>query len=178
VYWPGYDHICHRHGPGSRQAADEVAAIDLSIGRLAAGLPRGRSALVILADHGQLDLHPDQITWLEDEPQYLAALASRPAGEARVSYLRLRPGAGDAARRHLDPVAEVVTADQAWAGGLFGGPPASETYRERVGDLIAVPRDGGALGWSAPDGRRYVTPGVHGGWSETEMRVPVLTVRI
>ena len=178
VYWPDYDAVCHQHGPSSRQAADEAASLDLAVGRLVAGLPRGRSALVLLADHGQLDLPPERVDWPEDEPGFAAAMPSHPGGEARMRYFRVREGSEALVRERLERSAEVVPAAEAWAGGLFGGPPAREAYRSRVGDLIAVGRDGGGLGWSYGGTVRHTTAGVHGGWSEAEMRVPVLTVRV
>ncbi|MFD1730938.1 alkaline phosphatase family protein [Deinococcus malanensis] len=56
VYLPDYDSTCHTYGPSSDQAADELAAVDLIVGRLLGALPdNGKTLLVLTADHGQVD---------------------------------------------------------------------------------------------------------------------------
>ena len=57
LYWADYDSVCHKHGPSSAAASDEIAAVDQAIGRLLLRLSKdGKTALIVTADqvgHGQ-----------------------------------------------------------------------------------------------------------------------------
>ena len=178
AYAPFYDTTCHLYGPSSAQAADELAAADLMLGRLVAALPRtGRTLLLVTADHGHRDLAPEQLVWTATEEALTRLLRAPPAGEERAAYLRVEPGGVEEARRLLTPFADVLEAQQAWDMGLFGPNPAS-AFRERTGDLIVVPRAGLALAGDYGSGPSSELLGLHGGWSEVEMRVPVLSLRM
>lgn len=177
AYAPFYDTTCHLYGPSSPQAADELAAVDLMLGRLVAALPReGKTLLLVTADHGHRDLALEQLVWPTRDEAFRRLLTAPPAGEERVTYLRVEPSRMEEAKRHLAPFADVLEAEEAWDLGLFGAGGASP-FRERTGNLIAVARDGLAVGGSYGSGPSTDLRGLHGGWSEIEMRVPVLALR-
>lgn len=179
AYLPEYDGTCHVHGVSSPQARAVLTQLDALIGETVRRLPRPQSTLLLVsADHGHRDLAPEGITWLDADPAYAALLRGHPAGEPRVHCPRLRPGQLEAALDRLGRMADVLPAQDAWLEGWYGGPPASERFRNRVGDLIAVPKAGGAFAWSF-GGTHQSLPllGAHGGWTEAEMRIPLLQVR-
>jgi hypothetical protein len=180
AYWPDYDTVCHVYGPSSQQASDEAAAIDLAIGRLVARLPRtGRTALLLAADHGQRDLDPTKAIYLDHDPEVVAGLASPPMGERCGRYLRARPRQEQKVVAHVSAVADVLPMADAWATGLFGGAPADPEFRSRTGDLLAVPRGSRQLLWSYSETQQATAiRGGHGGWSDVEMLVPVIALRI
>ncbi|ACO46587.1 alkaline phosphatase family protein [Deinococcus deserti] len=174
VYLPDYDSTCHTFGPSSEQAADELAAIDLTVGRLLDALPdNGRTLLVVTADHGQVDQSVQGVIPVVQSEQFRELLLSPMAGEERAAYFRVDPQRMQEATDLLAPYAAVFEADEAWEAGLFG-PGADSPFRSRTGNLIAVANQGLALAR-----RRSGTSqrGLHGGWSEAEMRVPVLAIR-
>lgn len=180
AYWPGYDAVCHLHGPASPEADDELAMVDLALGRLIQAIPRtGRTLLVLAADHGQRDLDPAQAIILNDDPALVSRLSSPPMGERCGRYLRVHLREESWVAEHLRPVAEVVPMQDVWAMGLFGGPPADPEFRMRTGDLLAVPRGHRQLHWafSSAD-RARIHRGGHGGWSAAEMLVPVIALRL
>lgn len=180
AYWPGYDTICHAYGPSSQHAADEAAAIDLTIGRLVARLPRtGRTALLLTADHGQRDLGPAEAIALDKDPNFIAWLASPPMGERCGRYLRVRPRSERQVVECLSAVADVSPMADAWATGLFGGQPSDPEFRLRTGDLLVIPRGRRQLLWSYSETQHAIAiRGGHGGWSDVEMLVPVIALRI
>ncbi len=162
AYWPDHDPVCHVHGPVGPEAADEVAALDLVLSRIIARLPRsGRTLLLLVGDHGQRQL----------DPAAAVHLAETAAGERTATYLRDAPGLVE----RLSPYADLRRTDDLWREGWFGGPPADAAFRRRVGDWIAIPRDGRQFLWS-PTQDRY--RGGHGGWSAEEMLVPLVCIRI
>lgn len=180
VYWPGYDAVCHVNGPSSPEAGDEAAAVDLAFGRLIETLPHtGKTLVVLTADHGQRGLDPSEAVVLSEDGRLRAWLASPPMGERCGRFLRVRPGFEERVARHLTPFADVMPMADAWAIGLFGGPPTDAEFRMRTGDLLAVPRGNRQLHWSFADRDRSVGfRGGHGGWSDAEMLVPVIALRV
>ena len=64
---------------------------------LAALSPAARkdTAVLILADHGQIITTPQDQHYLEDYPQLRSLLSMPPTGEPRVTYLHAQEGARD-----------------------------------------------------------------------------------
>jgi hypothetical protein len=180
LYWADYDSVCHKHGPSSAAASDEIAAVDHAIGRLLGRLPGdGKTALIVTADHGQIDLDPQQAVYLERDQWLVDRLLSPPAGDRLCRTFRLPPNQLQAVREHLRRYGDVLEASVAWEAGLFGGVPASDGFRSRVGDLIVMPHAGSQLCWTF-SGKQPPRPhrGSHGGLSHDQMRVPLLHLRV
>ncbi len=169
VYYDGVDKIAHLTGLGEHYDA-EVGAADALVAELAGLLP-ARAALVVTADHGQVDVGPNLVPL---DPDVLA-LTTLVSGEARFRWLHARPGEVSslealAAERHGTD-GWVVTCEQAEADGWFGG-PLSEDIRHRLGDVAVVARQ--PVGFLEPgeSGDRLVCR--HGGLTTAEMFVPLL----
>jgi predicted AlkP superfamily pyrophosphatase or phosphodiesterase len=180
LYWADYDSVCHRHGPSSSAASDEISALDHALGRLIVRLPRdGKTALVVTADHGQVDLRADAAVYLERDEWLRSRLLSAPGGDRVCRTLRVAPDELQAVEAHVRRYGDVMRSAEAWEAGLFGGAPAQASFRERVGDLIVMPRDGMQLCWTFT-GKQPSRPhlGSHGALSHEEMRVPLLAARM
>ena len=94
AYWDGLDKVAHEYGLGEHYDA-ELTWIDHTIDRLLAILPR-RAALVVTADHGQVDVGDHVVDLRAD----VLALCSMQSGEGRFRWLHARAGrAGAAVRR-------------------------------------------------------------------------------
>jgi predicted AlkP superfamily pyrophosphatase or phosphodiesterase len=89
-YLPDVDKAGHRYGNNSPQWMDAAADVDRLLTLLIDGLTPG-SALVLTADHGQLDIPADRRFDL-DVDQRLRAGVRVVAGEPRVRYLHTCPG--------------------------------------------------------------------------------------
>ena len=174
AYWPDHDTLCHVYGPDGGPVADEAAAFDAMlerlVGRVRDALPRGRTLILITADHGQVALDPDAAVVLD------ALLPTPPAGERCALYLRDRPGLAEALRPH----GTVRRMEDIWREGWFGGPPSDPDFVGRVGDLLVVASGGRQFIWRGPAGGERGRPwrGGHGGWSADEMLVPLLAIRV
>ncbi len=179
VYCPDYDMVCHRHGPSSSHASDEIGATDHALGRLLRLIPRdGKTLLMITADHGQKDLNLSRVVNLEQDAALMHLLEGPPAGERVSRTFRVRPGAMDDVKECLGTYCDLIESSAAWEAGLYGGIPAQETFRKRVGDLIALPRDGAQMLYTYPGQKARTHLGSHGGLTEAEMRVPLISVRL
>src|SRR5439155_15493857 len=102
-YHPDLDRIGHLYGVDSPAWREAVADVDRLLARLIEGLPPD-SALLVTADHGQLDVPPDHRFDVHTDPRLRAGLRVV-AGEPRVRYLHTVAGARD----------DVISA---WVSGL------------------------------------------------------------
>src|SRR5919197_3303429 len=99
AYWPHYDAISHRHGCESREAAAEFAIIDTAFGQLLARLAGTDSLVIATADHGFIDVAPEESLEL---PPTLAPLLRFPlCGERRIAYCHVH-SPGEFAKRAAD----------------------------------------------------------------------------
>jgi hypothetical protein len=177
-YHPDLDKAGHMYGVDSARWRAEATVVDRLLAELVDGLPAD-AALVVTADHGQVDV-PDSHRWDLDTDPRLAAGLDVVAGEPRVRYLHTRPGAaGDVIatwREVLGEAAWVATRQEAVAAGWFG--PVPEEHLSRVGDVVVVCRDRYAVlasGHETAHVSRLVA--FHGSWTAAEMLVPLLVIR-
>ncbi|MBG6099634.1 alkaline phosphatase family protein [Micromonospora vinacea] len=178
----GYHADLDRHGhvSGVDSAPWRVAAteVDDLVARLVDGLPPD-AALLVTADHGQLDIPAAHRFDLDTDPR-LRAGVRLVAGEARVRYLHVEPGAVDDVRAAwaevLGPAARVRTRDEVVATGWFG--PVPEEHLGRIGDVVVTCNDTYAVMASRterPMASKLVA--YHGSDTAAELTVPLLVVR-
>jgi predicted AlkP superfamily pyrophosphatase or phosphodiesterase len=173
AYYDGVDKVAHEFGFGPAYDAELVAA-DRLVSDIIDVLPAG-AALVVVSDHGQVDVG-DRVITLDPE---IAGLTTMLSGEGRFRWLHARPGALDrmveAAHHHYDDVAWIRTRDEAVAEGWFGGPLEPHVAR-RLGDVVIAPRDPIAVLDPADPGEQWMRCR-HGSLTSAEMMVPLLASR-
>jgi hypothetical protein len=177
-YHPTLDTAGHVDGVDSPRWRDAAAGVDALIARLVAGLPRD-AALLVTADHGQLNVPPEQRFDIGTDPRLNEGLTVV-AGEPRVRYLYTRPGAVpdvlDTWRAVLGDAARVLPRDEAVADGWYG--PVPPAHLPRLGDVVVICRDRYAVldsGRENPGVAALV--GFHGAATPEEMAVPLIIVR-
>jgi hypothetical protein len=137
VYFHAIDLVGHLSGPSSPDFDAAVRmALDAVDGALSA---KSDDTLVLMtADHGQVDVDPEDVIWLDDLHPPLAEV--RPAGSARDVFLHVPdPEAVIAA---LAPHLEVVP-----AATLF--PEIGPRLRDRLADVCVLPPPG-RMAWIRP----------------------------
>ncbi|MGI8984110.1 MAG: alkaline phosphatase family protein [Acidimicrobiales bacterium] len=173
AYYDGVDKVAHEFGFGPAYDAEVVAA-DRIVGDLVDVLPAG-AALVVVSDHGQVDVG-DSVISLDPEVAGLTAFLS---GEGRFRWLHARPGCGErlaeAAHRHYDELGWVRTRDDAVEEGWFGGRPTDDAA-SRLGDVVIAPRRRVAFLDPADPGEQWMRCR-HGSLTPEEMLVPLLASR-
>nr|WP_233197036.1 nucleotide pyrophosphatase/phosphodiesterase family protein [Verrucosispora sp. ts21] len=177
-YHPDVDRHGHLSGVDSVPWRTAVTDLDALLARLVDGLPSD-AALLVTADHGQLNVPAEHRFDLDTDPRLTAGLQVV-AGEPRVRYLHVVPGATEDVRaawsQVLGPAARVLTRDEAVATGWFG--PVPEEHLRRIGDVVVVCNDTYAVLASrseSPMLSRLV--GFHGADTAAEMTIPLLVVR-
>ena len=173
AYYEGIDKVAHEYGLAEFYDA-ELAAADRLVADLLDVLPP-HAALVITADHGQVDVG-DRIVGLGPDVAPLVALQS---GEGRFRWLHAVPGTADAlldaaTDAHHD-VAWVLSLAQLLDEGWFG-PSVTPAAAGRLGDVALVARDPIAFDDPADTGPFQLVRR-HGSVTSAEMLVPILAGR-
>ena len=174
-YHPDLDKYGHEDGVDSATWREAAAGVGDLLDHLVHGLPP-RSALLVVADHGQLNVPLEGRIDMALVPELQAGVAAV-AGEPRVRYLHPVPGARDDVlatwRSVLGDRARVLTREEVVAEGLFG--PVPPEHLGRIGEIVAVCRDRAVLlagGWEPPSVGRLIA--YHGSTTAAEMTVPLL----
>jgi hypothetical protein len=177
VYFGELDATGHRQGWQSPAWRQELVHVDYVVTQLASVLPSD-AVLLVTADHGMVDVPFDarydvaSIPALDNGVEVLA-------GDPRATHVHTRSGAAPdvlaAWSATLGTAAWVVSRKQAVDEGWFG--PVDDAMLSRIGDVIVAAREDIAVVDS-----RVMPPeilalvGLHGSLTETEQRVPLITV--
>jgi len=171
-------------------------AHDAAAGRVLDGLARlaellrggGETLLLVTADHGQVRVHPATTVFVNERLPELARHLRRggdgrplaPAGSARDLFLHVLPDRIDDVVALLEGLLGDKASVRPTAGliaeGLFGD--AGPRLRERVGDLVVLPRPGESVWWREPGRFDMRFRGHHGGLSPHEMDIPLAALPI
>ncbi len=170
AYYDGLDKVAHEYGLAGHYEA-ELHYIDRIVEWITSRLPPG-AALVVTADHGQVDCR-DGLRPLSPE---LLSRVSRLSGEARFRWLHAVPGAEvellAVAREQHDHHAWVKSVDEVVDGGWLGAKVTDEA-RSRLGDVALVPWE--RIGFEDPDDTGpFQLVSRHGSVTGAEMWVPLL----
>jgi hypothetical protein len=177
-YEPALDHAGHESGVDSPAWRDAAAQVGRLLGMLVDGLPTD-AALLVTADHGQLDVPTERRFDIDSDPR-LSADVRLVAGEPRARHLHTRPGAAldvlTTWREMLGDAAWVVSRREAVAAGWFG--PVPPTHLGRIGDVVVACRSTCAVLATAHESSRVAALiGYHGSHTPMETAVPLVVVR-
>jgi len=174
VYDSQLDYTGHQQGSESWQWQKELAAADMFAQQVRSALPRD-AVLLVVADHGMVDVAPEHRVDLDAEPALTDGLRLI-GGESRFRHLYCLAGAeADVVatyRERLGEKALVLSRDDAVARGWFGA--VEDRVAPRLGDVMVA-----ALGpVSLVASRRYPHEagliGLHGSLTDDEMMIPLL----
>lgn len=174
VYDGDLDSAGHRHGCESSAWRYQLATVDALAETLRSALP-AEVALVVVADHGMVDVALEQRVDVDAEPDLLRGV-SLLGGEARFRHLYCESESVDeVVGRWVDRLADralVMPRDSAISAGWFG--TVGDAVRPRLGDVMVASLDDVAVVSSAgfPHEARLI--GLHGSLTADEMLVPLL----
>lgn len=172
----------HSDGVGSEKWLQALAAIDQFVSNLLQKLPHG-TRLWITADHGMINVQEKIVIGLDNNLSEEVAVIG---GEPRARHLYLSSNIdSDSAqdelaarwRETLGAKAKIFSRREALSAQLFG-PEVSDDARDRMGDVIAIAQDGVILIEKSRQDLEGSMVGHHGGDSEVESFVPLLTTTL
>ena len=174
AYWPHYDATSHRFGCESAQAMREFEIIDGAFGALLRALAGTDSVVVATADHGFIDVAPEES--LELPTGFFPLLRYPLCGERRVAYCHVH-APNEFLRKAQDWLgdkADVMPSAQLVTEGWFGPGEPHPRFAERIGDVAIVMRKRYTVKDWTPGEPRWLHIGNHGGTHEDEMMIPLI----
>jgi len=184
AYVDDVDAVGHEHGPDSDAHAAAATYVLDGLATLADLLAAGgETLLLVTADHGQVRVHPATTVYVNERLPELArhlrggddGRPLAPAGSARDLFLHVLPGHLDDVQWLLEDLlgetAEVRPTHELMDEGVFGA--AGPRLRERIGDVVVLPRPGESVWWREPGRFDMHFRGHHGGLSADEMLIPL-----
>jgi len=188
LYFGDIDSIAHRQGLSS-------LAFEEGIGRCFNALekwlseqfhPVQKTALIVTADHGLIDVTPSTTFYLNEQlPEILPYLKKNraqeplvPAGSCRDFFLYVEEPHLEKAiallKDKLKHVAVVVSTQELIDKGFFGSKKPSSAFLKRVGNAVILPFKGEGVWWYEKDRFQQHFYAAHGGLTPEEMEIPFL----
>jgi len=175
VYTGDLDNVGHIRGCRSSGWRAQLGHVDLLAKDLHAVLPAG-AALVITADHGMVDVPPDDRIDYDTDPALSAGVLAL-GGEPRARHVYAKAGAGPevlaAWRERAGDRLWVLSRDEAIDAGWFGSTVLHEVA-PRIGDVVAAARGSYAVVATKNHPREARLVGYHGSLTDAELLVPFL----
>ncbi len=175
VYHGDLDSTAHMFGVGSDAWYYQLAHVDKLAEQLAQALPSG-TCLYVTADHGMVDIGPEDKFDVDTTPELRSGLALL-GGEPRARHLYARRGAAADLlvtwREVLGDRAWVLSRDEAIKEGWFGTVDAA--MANRIGDVVVAPAGSLALVATKAEPGESALFGMHGSLTSSEQLVPALT---
>lgn len=180
LYVNDLDNAGHSDGVGSDKWIAALSAIDQMVSQLMKEVPKG-TRIWVTSDHGMINVE-EKIIIGQDNP--LLTGVSVIAGEPRARHLYLENDSEQARievaslwQQYLQEKALVLTREEAISSNLFG-PQLSFDAVDRMGEVIAIARGGLVLLDPERADKEGAMVGHHGGDSEIESQVGLLTTTL
>jgi hypothetical protein len=179
LYLNDLDSAGHSDGVGSDKWLAALIGIDKFLSDLIPVLPRG-TRFWLTADHGMINVQEKIIIGVENN---LLDGVQTIAGEPRARHIYLDESLDSFAAREdyagrwrefFGDRTAIHTREGAITDGLFGGVVSADAA-DRMGDIIAIPSGGLVLLEKERADKEGSMVGHHGGLSEIELTVPLLT---
>lgn len=179
AYWPYLDALCHEQGVASRAARIHLEQLEQGIVELIQNLQESQTLLIVTADHGFIDTAAHLKVSMAQHSALTDYLAVPLCGEPRLAYCYLRPnreeGFKQYIRTRLNQQFSLYPSAEFLQTGWFGIGQPDPRLIDRIGDCILIPRHHYTVKDSLPSDPPWQDVGVHGGVSEDEMYVPLIT---
>jgi hypothetical protein len=180
LYVNDLDVAGHSDGVGSDKWIAALSAIDQMVSQLMKEVPKG-TRIWVTSDHGMMNVE-EMIVIGQDNP--LLSGVSVVAGEPRARHIYLtedsvqaRVDAAGVWQQYLQDKAVVLTREEAISSNLFGAALSPDSI-DRMGEIIAIARGGVILVDADRVDKEGAMVGHHGGDSEIESQVGLLTTTL
>ncbi len=178
IYWPMIDKSSHAYGTGHENTRRLVKDLDMELRRLHSGLQED-SRLIVIADHGHLNIREDQKFLITPDDPLTKLLAFDVTGDTKTAIFHVKEGAREAFtqqfRTRYGEHFFLFSAKEVAELELLGPDGITDFTAVRLGDFIAVAKGQGAIKFQTPENTRGITQlSEHGGFTPDEMLVPIV----
>jgi predicted AlkP superfamily pyrophosphatase or phosphodiesterase len=190
-YTDQVDTALHEYGPNTQEHISQLEAVSQALQKQLVDKISGSAAeetlLLIIADHGQADVDPENITDLLSYQTVEKNLETNqegeiilPTGGPRALFLHVRQGKETEVKSFLEKEleAEVMKTEEAIEENLFGLNKVEK--RSRLGDLVVIPDKQEKMIWYDHEKHKGYGDyeGHHGGMSKEEMLIPFAATKL
>ena len=180
AYWPDFDSLAHFKGISSPEVAQHFAEFDEAFGRFVRRMQGTGARIIVTADHGFIDVPSSGVVQMKDHPELADTLVMPLCGEQRFAYSYVHPDKTERfcqyVESELSHAVDLYSSSEIIDQGWFGlGVPHSE-LESRIGHYAMVMKPGYKIRDRVLGERPKRHIGVHGGVTQEEMYVPLVTV--
>jgi predicted AlkP superfamily pyrophosphatase or phosphodiesterase len=180
AYWSAFDKITHQYGVSHWRTVQHFRRLDDALLRVYKALKGTGTLMLVSADHGLIDVPPENTHWLADSPELEATLSLPLSGEPRKPYCYVKPGREDEFLNEVEKLfgehVQVFDRERILREGWFGRGVMNPQLPDRIGDYVLKFDDARVLRDLLPGERRHDFVAYHGSDSEEEMYVPLIVV--
>jgi hypothetical protein len=184
IYVGDIDAKGHRQGIDSNPTREVIDACFTALEKALwapLSLQQKKTALLVIADHGMIPIHPAKTIYLNREIPELEPLLKKtkkgraiaPVGSCRDFFLHVEKENEARVRelvsRHLGSRATVLPTKDLLRENLFGSRPPSSRFLQRLGDLVILPHGEESVWWYEKGRFEQNFHAMHGGLSDREM---------
>lgn len=190
-YFANIDSVGHHQGIESPQFESEIEKCLKTLEEeFYQKRGESRTALVIIADHGLVTIHPKETIYLNRELPEMVNWCQKnrqgdllaPAGSCRDLFLHIKEEnlqeAKEACLGVLKGQAAVYATDELVKEGFFGEREVSKRFLERVGNLVILPYGTENVWWYEKSRPLVHSHAMHGGLTRPEMEIPFLFLEL
>ena len=182
AYMDEFDSIQHRHGVDDKKSNKLFADIDDRIKTLSESIKGSNTKLIIVSDHGLVNVPKESEIWVEDIIGLQECLTIPMTGEPRVRDCFVRPGK---VKEFETIVAEQMSSfcwsfkgEQLINDNFYGlGTPNNKLF-DRVGDYVLIMKENYILRdkLTGYEQDKESEKASHGAFSDEEMLVPLIVL--
>lgn len=190
-YTDQVDSALHEFGPDTEEHISQIESVSQALQKqLLDKISREdaeETLLLVIADHGQADVDPEDITDLlsfekveENLRRDKEGEIILPTGGPRTSFLHIKEGKTNEVKNFLEKIldAKVLKTCEAIDRGLFGINEVNK--KSRLGDIVVIPREEENMIWYDHEKHKgyHDYEGHHGGMSKEEMLIPFAAAKL
>ena len=177
-----FDAIQHRHGVDDKKTNALFADIDNSIKALSESIKDSNTKLIVVSDHGLINVTRESEIWVEDIPGLQECLTIPITGEPRVRDCFVRP----AKVKEFEEIVETQMSEYCWCfkgeqlikDNFYGLGTPNNKLLDRVGDYVLIMKENYTLRDEITGyGHRHrPEKASHGAFSDDEMLIPLIVL--
>jgi predicted AlkP superfamily pyrophosphatase or phosphodiesterase len=186
VYIDTLDYVGHQFGPHSNQYLKEFSTfssllIKGFINKVETKIAR-KTIFLLTSDHGQIPVSPTETLYLNNYLKLTRNLQNPnrrrvyPTGSPRDVFLHIEPDRleeiHDYLVQELSDQAYILKVTDALEMNLFGGGQTHNSFHDRIGNLLILPRGNHTIWFEHVKGEKFGLKGHHGGLHKEEMLIP------
>jgi predicted AlkP superfamily pyrophosphatase or phosphodiesterase len=180
AYWPELDTICHSYGTRSPEARKHFMELEQNIEKLIRELKDSSTTMLITSDHGLIDTKEEDYINLNLHPELAATLTLPLCGEPRVAYCYVHPSRVRRFREYvstnLSSYCTLHRSQELIRKNFFGLYRPNEKLFDRVGDYVLIMKEKFIIKDFITGETEHFLKANHGGVSNEEMYVPLITI--